>query len=300
MSFIPSRPFRDGYILSVVIPVYNEARTVSELIHRVRVVELPVEIIVVDDGSKDGTVEILKRLESKVDKIVYHDRNQGKGAAIRTGIEHVTGDMVIIQDADLEYDPMEYPNLIAPILEGKAEVVYGSRFMGGRPRRVHLYWHSVANWALTTLSNMVTNLNLTDMETCFKVFKTDVIRRIRLRESGFGVEPEITAKLARLHCPIYEVGISYHGRSYDAGKKIGMKDAFWALFCILRYGLWQRFTKADLIPAAKAGDPGRRDAVEERAEESSESGSEESSEAGVTASKSESSPDKPVKLKVEA
>lgn len=300
MSFVPSRPFRDGYILSVVIPVYNEERTVRELIHRVRVVELPLEIVVVDDGSTDGTVEILKSLESKVDKIVYHDRNQGKGAAIRTGIEHVTGDMVIIQDADLEYDPMEYPNLIAPILEGKADVVFGSRFMGGRPRRVHLYWHSVANGVLTTLSNMVNNLNLTDMETCFKVFKTDVIHRIRLRERGFGVEPEITAKLARLRCPIYEVGISYHGRNYDDGKKIGMKDAFWALFCILRYGLWQRFTRADLMPGAKAADIGLRAAVDERAEESSEKRSEKPSEAGVTPAGSESSSDKSVTLKVEA
>jgi glycosyltransferase involved in cell wall biosynthesis len=246
MSFSFEPPFPDGdFRVSVIIPVYNEADTIREIVGRVRAVALQLEIIVVDDCSTDGTREILRNLEPLVAKVVYHERNHGKGAAIRTGIGHVTGDIVLIQDADLEYDPQEYPRLIEPILEGKADVVFGSRFMSGRPHRVLFFWHSVANRALTLLSNMVTNLNLTDMETCYKVFRADIIKRIRLRERRFGFEPEITAKVARTRCRIYEVGISYSGRGYHEGKKIGLRDAVWALACILRYGLVERLLRVN-------------------------------------------------------
>jgi glycosyltransferase involved in cell wall biosynthesis len=173
-----------------------------------------------------------------VDRVLYHERNRGKGAAIRSGLEHVTGDIVIIQDADLEYDPHEYPKLIGPIVEGKADVVYGSRFTGEGPHRVHLFWHYVGNRILTLLSNVFTNLNLTDMETCYKVFRAEVIRSIRIRQNRFGIEPELTAKIARLRCRVYEVGISYYGRSYEEGKKIGWKDGVKAIYCIVRYGLF--------------------------------------------------------------
>jgi glycosyltransferase involved in cell wall biosynthesis len=226
--------------ITVVIPCYNERRTLADLVRRVR--EAPVarkQLILVDDCSTDGTTELIRaEIEPLVDRVVYHERNRGKGAAIRSGLEHVTGDIVIIQDADLEYDPHEYPKLIGPIVEGKADVVYGSRFTGEGPHRVHLFWHYVGNRILTLLSNVFTNLNLTDMETCYKVFRTEVIRSIRIRQNRFGIEPELTAKIARLGCRVYEVGISYYGRSYEEGKKIGWKDGVKAIYCIVRYGLF--------------------------------------------------------------
>lgn len=226
--------------LSIVIPCYNEKMHISELISRVK--ESPVEnkeIILVDDFSNDGTRELIKsEIEPKVDKVIYHKKNMGKGAALRSGFEHVTGDLVIIQDADLEYDPNEYPKLMAPILEGKADVVYGSRFMGGDPHRVHLFWHYLGNKFLTLLSNVFTNLNLTDMETCYKLFKREIIKNIELREMGFGIESEITAKIAKTKCRIYEVGISYSGRTYDEGKKITWKDGLKAFFKIFRYSIY--------------------------------------------------------------
>ncbi|MFH1629448.1 MAG: glycosyltransferase family 2 protein [Pseudomonadota bacterium] len=226
--------------LSIIIPCYNEKRHLSELISLVK--RSPVEekeIILVDDCSDDGTAELIRgQIETEVDKVVYHQINMGKGAAIRSGLKCVTGDMVIIQDADLEYDPMEYPKLMAPILEGKADVVYGSRFMGEGPHRVHLFWHYVGNRILTILSNMFTNLNLTDMETCYKLFRTEVIKGIRIEQDRFGIEPEITAKVAKEKCRIYEVGISYYGRSYEEGKKIGWKDGLSAIYVILRYGIF--------------------------------------------------------------
>ncbi|MBC8419808.1 MAG: glycosyltransferase family 2 protein [Proteobacteria bacterium] len=226
--------------LSIIIPCYNEKRHLSELISLVK--RSPVEekeIILVDDCSDDGTAELIRgQIETEVDKVVYHQINMGKGAAIRSGLKCVTGDMVIIQDADLEYDPMEYPKLMAPILEGKADVVYGSRFMGEGPHRVHLFWHYVGNRILTILSNMFTNLNLTDMETCYKLFRTEVIKGISIGQDRFGIEPEITAKVAKDNCRIYEVGISYYGRSYEEGKKIGWKDGLSAIYVILRYGIF--------------------------------------------------------------
>jgi glycosyltransferase involved in cell wall biosynthesis len=226
--------------ITVVIPCYNERRTLADLVRRVR--EAPVarkQLILVDDCSTDGTTELIRaEIEPLVDRVLYHERNRGKGAAIRSGLEHVTGDIVIIQDADLEYDPHEYPKLIGPIVEGKADVVYGSRFTGEGPHRVHLFWHYVGNRILTLLSNVFTNLNLTDMETCYKVFRAEVIRSIRIRQNRFGIEPELTAKIARLRCRVYEVGISYYGRSYEEGKKIGWKDGVKAIYCIVRYGLF--------------------------------------------------------------
>jgi glycosyltransferase involved in cell wall biosynthesis len=196
------------------------------------------EIIIVDDGSTDGTREILKQdIASQVDQIIYHAKNQGKGSALRSGFAAATGDIVIVQDADLEYDPQEFPRMIDPIISGKADVVFGSRFQGGAPHRVVYYWHMVGNTFLTTLSNMLTNINLTDMETCYKAFRREIIQSIRICENRFGFEPEITAKVAKLNCRIYEVGISYYGRTYQEGKKIGWKDGVRAIYCILRYNL---------------------------------------------------------------
>lgn len=227
--------------LSVIIPCFNEKPTLTQLLTLVK--EAPVkdmEIILVDDGSSDGTTELIRdELEKDVDKVVYHPVNLGKGAAIGSGLRQVTGEMVLIQDADLEYDPAEYPRLMAPIEDGKADVVYGSRFLGGGPHRVHLFWHYVGNKFLTILSNMFTNLNLTDMETCYKLFKTDVIKDITIEENGFGIEPELTAKVAKKKCRVYEVGISYYGRSYAEGKKINWKDGLWAVFAILKYSIFR-------------------------------------------------------------
>ena len=221
--------------LSVVIPVYNEKNALLEIVDRVRQVALPKEIIIVDDFSTDGTRSILQGLSRFEDlKIVLQPQNRGKGAALRRGFEEVAGDIVVIQDADLEYDPAEYPVLIQPILDNKADVVYGSRFLAG-PHRVLLFWHSVGNRFLTTLSNMLTDLNLTDMETCYKVFRVDVLKKIKLREDRFGFEPEFTAKVARARCKIYEVPISYHGRDYTEGKKIGWKDGVAAIYFIIKY-----------------------------------------------------------------
>ena len=221
--------------LSVVIPVYNEKNTLGEVLRRVQMVDLPKEVIIVDDCSTDGTREFLQGLTPSDDlTIVLQPRNAGKGAALRAGFRRVRGDIVVVQDADLEYDPSEYAILIQPILAGKADVVYGSRFLGG-PHRVLLFWHSVGNRILTTLSNMMTDLNLTDMETCYKVFRADVLERIELREDRFGFEPEFTAKIARARCRVYEVPISYSGRDYSEGKKIGWKDGVAALYFIVKY-----------------------------------------------------------------
>ena len=226
-------------ILSVIIPVFNEVDTIDEILKRVVAVPLAKEIIVVDDFSTDGTRKMLARLVERYEglKVICHERNKGKGFAIRTGLEQVTGAMVIIQDADLEYNPDEYPKLVKPIVEGRADVVYGSRFIGGGEHRVLYFWHYVGNRFLTLLSNMFTNLNLTDMETCYKVFRSDIIKGIRLEQDRFGFEPEITAKVARTGCRIYEVGISYSGRTYEEGKKIGWKDGVQAIWCIIKYGL---------------------------------------------------------------
>ncbi len=230
-------PIPAGFKLSVVIPCYNEERWIRELVRRVRAVPIPKEITIVDDCSKDGTRAILRELEGDDLRVVYQEKNQGKGAALRTGFAHATGDVVLVQDADLEYDPAEYPRLIQPIIENRADVVYGSRFIG-ESHRVLYFWHSIANKMLTTLSNMFTNLNLTDMETCYKVFRREVLQDIKLKSNRFGFEPEITAKIARKRNPswrIYEIPISYSGRTYEEGKKIGLKDAFNALYCILRF-----------------------------------------------------------------
>ena len=225
--------------LSVVIPCFNEVQTIRQVVEAVRACGVEDrEIIVVDDGSTDGTTQVLKNeVEPMVDKVIYHEANRGKGAAIRTGIDAFDGDVLVIQDADLEYDPSEFTFLLDPILAGKADVVYGSRFVGDRPHRVLYFWHSVGNRVLTLMSNMFTNLNLTDMETCYKMFRAEVIRAIRIQENGFGIEPEVTAKVAKLRCRIYEVGISYSGRTYAEGKKIGWRDGFRAIYCILRYNL---------------------------------------------------------------
>jgi glycosyltransferase involved in cell wall biosynthesis len=224
--------------LSVVIPVYNEKNTILELLDRVRSVNLPKEIIIVDDFSTDGTRDLLRTLPASDDlKVVLQPHNGGKGAALRAGFGLVTGDIVVIQDADLEYDPAEYVNLIQPILANKADVVFGSRFLGG-PHRVLLFWHSVGNRVLTTLSNMITDLNLTDMETCYKVFRAEILRKITFRENRFGFEPEFTAKVGKARYRIYEVPISYSGRDYSEGKKIGWKDGFAAIYFIIKYGLF--------------------------------------------------------------
>jgi glycosyltransferase involved in cell wall biosynthesis len=222
--------------LSVIIPVYNEKNTVLELLRRVEAVPLSLdkEIIVVDDFSTDGTREVLGGIGRPDIKVLFHAKNMGKGSALTTGFSQATGDIVLVQDADLEYDPAEYPGLLAPILDGRADVVYGSRFLGG-PHRVLFFWHSVGNRFLTSLSNVVTNLNLTDMETCYKVFRGDVLRKLSLKSRRFGFEPEVTIKVAKLKCRIYEVPISYAGRNYSEGKKIGWKDGVAALWHIMRY-----------------------------------------------------------------
>jgi glycosyltransferase involved in cell wall biosynthesis len=226
--------------LSVVIPCYNETKTIRAILERVRAAApaLSKELIVVDDMSTDGTREMLSgELRPLVDTLVLHERNQGKGAALRSGIRAATGRIVVIQDADLEYDPNEYEVLVRPILDGRADVVFGSRFVSGGTRRVLYFWHYVGNQLLTLLSNVFTNLNLSDMETCYKVFRREVIQSIEIEEDRFGFEPEVTAKVAKLKCRIYEVGISYAGRTYEEGKKIGWKDGVSALRCIVKYGL---------------------------------------------------------------
>ncbi len=226
--------------LTIVIPVYNERDTIREIIQRVRDVSLEKEIIVVDDRSTDGTREILADYASDgVVRVLYHETNRGKGAALRTGFKHAANDIVIIQDADLEYDPGEYASLIKPIVDGKADVVYGTRFVGSEAHRVMFFWHMVGNKLLTLLSNMLTNLNLTDMETCYKVFRREILADIPIEEDRFGFEPEITAKLAKKKVRIYEVGISYAGRSYREGKKINWKDGVSALRCIIKYNLFR-------------------------------------------------------------
>jgi len=229
--------------LSVIIPCYNEVATIDKVIDAVNASPYPdKEIIIVDDCSVDGTRDRLKNSianSGRVAQILYHDVNRGKGAALRTGIKAATGDLVIIQDADLEYDPSEYPRLVDPILNDRADVVFGSRFAGGDAHRVLYYWHSLGNGVLTTLSNMFTNLNLTDMETGYKVFRREIIQNITIEENRFGFEPEITAKIAKRGCRIYEVGISYFGRTYADGKKIGWKDGVQAIYCILKYNLFR-------------------------------------------------------------
>jgi glycosyltransferase involved in cell wall biosynthesis len=225
--------------LSVVMPVYNERNTLHTIVARVLDVPLPIELLCVDDGSKDGSREILAELAAQYPelRVVLQPHNMGKGAALRRGIQEATGDYVVIQDADLEYDPQEYPLLLEPLLQGRADVVYGSRFMGGAPHRVLYFWHSVGNRLLTLMSNCITNLNLTDMETCYKVFRREIIQSIPLEENRFGFEPEVTVKIAKLHLRVYEVGISYSGRTYEEGKKIGWKDGVRAIWCMVKYAM---------------------------------------------------------------
>jgi glycosyltransferase involved in cell wall biosynthesis len=244
---------RSKLLVSILVPVYNEVATVERLLERVREVPIRKEIIVVDDGSTDGTREVLARLQraqrhrgaERLD-VLFHSRNRGKGAAVRSAIERIQGDVAIIQDADLEYDPRELPRLLDPIARGDADVVFGSRFVGS-PRRVLMFWHTVGNRLLTLLSNICTNLNLTDMETCYKAVRTEVLRQIPIRSNRFGLEPELTAKVARLGCRIYEVPISYHGRNYSEGKKIGWRDGITAVWTILRFAV-----VADVRPGATA------------------------------------------------
>ena len=227
-------------LISIIIPCFNEKNTIEILIDKINnVKEINKEIIIIDDCSTDGTREILKeKVLNKVQKIIYNETNNGKGYSVKKGIEVCSGEIVIIQDADLEYDPKEYSKLIKPILNGHADVVYGSRFVGSEEKRILFFWHAVANKMLTLLSNMFSNLNLTDMETCYKVFRTDIVKKINLEEKRFGFDPEITAKIAKLKPRIYEVGISYFGRTYEQGKKIRLKDAFIVFKCIVKYNLF--------------------------------------------------------------
>ena len=229
---------KDRIKLSIVIPAYNERETIRDIIEAVSATPFHKEMIVVDDGSTDGTRDILSSMQQDGLKVFMHDKNQGKGAALQTGFSHATGDMVIIQDADLEYDPEEYPVLLKPILDGKADVVYGSRFAGQGAHRVLYFWHSVGNRFLTLLSNLFTNLNLSDMGSCYKVFTKEALAGVVIKEKRFGFEPEITAKMAKKKLRIYEVPISYYGRTYEQGKKIGWKDGVWAIWCILKYNIF--------------------------------------------------------------
>ncbi len=225
--------------LSVVMPIYNERNTLRSVIQRVLSVPLDIELLCVDDGSSDGSTEILSELRAEHENLRFflQPHNMGKGAALRRGIQEATGDFVIVQDADLEYDPQDYPALLDPLTQGKADVVYGSRFLGSGPHRVLYFWHSVGNWILTLLSNCLTNINLSDMETCYKAFRREVIQSIPIEENRFGFEPEITVKVAKRRLRIYEVGISYWGRTYEEGKKIGWKDGVRALWCLLKYSI---------------------------------------------------------------
>jgi glycosyltransferase involved in cell wall biosynthesis len=227
--------------LSIIIPCYNERNTIASLVEAVK--RSPIEdreIIIIDDGSRDGTLDVLNTLNDPEIRVILHKQNQGKGAALRSGFAAATGDICIVQDADLEYDPKEFPIVIQPILDGRADVVFGSRFQSGRPHRVVYFWHRVGNGFLTLLSNFFTDLNLSDMETCYKAFRREVIQSINIHENRFGFEPEVTAKIAKMNLRIYEVGISYYGRTYDEGKKIGWKDGFRAIYCILKYNLWSQ------------------------------------------------------------
>ena len=226
-------------LLSVIVPCFNEIKTLDKVINNIQ--GSPVEskeIIIVDDFSSDGSREFLKNVQSYNIKTIFHNKNLGKGAALCSGISLAKGKIIIIQDADLEYDPNQFPDIIEPIVNGKADVVYGSRFQGGQPHRVVYFWHRIGNGFLTLLSNIFTDINLTDMETCYKAFRREIIQQIKIEENRFGFEPEITAKIAKLDCRIYEVGISYYGRTYKEGKKIGWRDGVWAIWCILKYNLF--------------------------------------------------------------
>ena len=231
---------KEKIILSVIVPCFNEISTIETVISKIQ--NSPVEtkeIIIVDDYSTDGSRELLKKIDAKNIKKIFHKKNLGKGAALYSGIAIAEGEIIIIQDADLEYDPNEFPVVISPIIENKADVVYGSRFQGGQPHRVVYFWHSVGNGFLTLLSNIFTDINLTDMETCYKAFRREIIKNIKIEEKRFGFEPEITAKISKLNCRIYEVGISYYGRTYKEGKKIGWRDGIRAIWCILKYNLFR-------------------------------------------------------------
>ena len=231
---------KENIILSVIVPCFNEISTLEEVIENILKSPVnPKEIIIVDDLSNDGSREYLKMIKNNKIKTIFHQKNLGKGAALASGINLAKGEIVIIQDADLEYDPSEYPIVLGPILSGKADVVYGSRFQGGQPHRVVYFWHRIGNGLLTIFSNLFTDLNLTDMETCYKAFRTEIIKKIKIEEKRFGFEPEITAKISKLNCRIYEVGISYYGRTYREGKKIGWKDGIRAIYCILKYNLFR-------------------------------------------------------------